>query len=141
MIYARAPPRVLFVMQLWGLRWPLCDDEQSAPKKQKKLAQKTLRATRLTCEGFCCYCARADNDTRVPPTHDFAARSSLVSLVARPSRPLHLDQPLLMERADRARDLSDKRDTRVSSEIIRSSIFGMRYLSDKRDTRVSYITR
>ena len=48
---------------------------------------------------------------------------------------------LLMERADRARDLSDKRDTRVSSEIIRSSLFGMRYLSDKRDTRVSYITR
>ena len=39
-----------------------------------------------------------------------------------------------MERADRARDLSDKRDTRVSSEIIRSSLFGMRYLSDKRDT-------
>ena len=47
----------------------------------------------------------------------------------------------IMERADRARDLSDKRDTRVSSEIIRSSLFGMRYLSDKRDTRVSYITR
>ena len=47
---------------------------------------------------------------------------------------------LVMERADRARDLSDKRDTRVSSEIIRSSVFGMRYLSDKRDTRVSYIT-
>ena len=49
--------------------------------------------------------------------------------------------PMVMERADRARDLSDKRDTRVSSEIIRSSVFGMRYLSDKRDTRVSYITR
>ena len=47
---------------------------------------------------------------------------------------------LVMERADRARDLSDKRDTCVSSEIIRSSLFGMRYLSDKRDTRVSYIT-
>ena len=47
----------------------------------------------------------------------------------------------VMERADRARDLSDKRDTRVSSEIIRSSLFGMRYLSDKRDTHVSYITR
>ena len=46
-----------------------------------------------------------------------------------------------MERADRACDLSDKRDTRVSSEIIRSSVFGMRYLSDKRDMRVSYITR
>ena len=50
-------------------------------------------------------------------------------------------EALVMERADRARDLSDKRDTRVSSEIIRSSLFGMHYLSDKRDTRVSYITR
>ena len=45
-----------------------------------------------------------------------------------------------MERADRAHDLSDKRDMRISSEIIRSSVFGMRYLSDKRDTRISYIT-
>ena len=47
----------------------------------------------------------------------------------------------VMERADRACDLSDKQDMRVSSEIIRSSLFGMSYLSDKRDTRVSYITR
>ena len=45
-----------------------------------------------------------------------------------------------MERA-RVHDLSNKQDMHVSLEIIRNSVFGMRYLSDKRDTCVSYITR
>ena len=78
-------------------------------------------------------------------TGDVASHHASSAEVYVASRLLSLfpkDEPLsLMERADRARDLSDKRDTRVSSEIIRSSLFGMRYLSDKRDTRVSYITR
>ena len=50
-------------------------------------------------------------------------------------------QQVLMEKADRVHDLSDKRDMCVSPEIIRSSEFGMCYLSDKRDTHVSYIMR
>ena len=113
--------RVLFVMPLWGLQLPLCDDEGSAMKKKPRCNFCMRRDS--PARGSCCHCARVGYDARAPPSRDFAARSSLVHPVAhprpypRPHRPPHQRQrPCLRSEACRQRDLKEVRAALASRQ-------------------------